>query len=657
MPATIRKKRPAATSKAEHFSKHHIAVPGAGIVTIYVAQDSGGLYYASPAVEWDEPDQQLRNLASHLLPAAGRKFSDAADAAWQAVCEARDYLERLRLDRLTSTQLKRLIMLDDALLQEHDGCRQPSAKIDLATELPAIEWEEAKVECDLIDRHPQNREVPIPSVADLAESIKRTGRVLERVKLRDLGDGRYQMLSGERRWKAVHLILGWETIDADVATMSDAAARALLTICNTQRQDLNDIEKATDLQQLCLPAASGGAGMTEEAAGELYGISVSHVKNLIRLLAAPEPLRALVISRELPSSFLRAALPYLAIKGMEKVIVKEVREWHKKPDEPSQPASDRVPSREEFVMGLRRQSFKMTRSMKQVSLKDCYSEWSIEHANDRLFSPSPEQLDNLMVITVDGFHGKEERATNTKLWDQLQKAAIPDAIAKLKAKRNGKAHRAAGDDTTAAKAETPAERKKREARNCEQLNKRIAGWSHRWRRRLIAERLEQHPDVVNDVTLWLMGQSDLARDTEQQVAKMFGCNQLWQAIRAARSSTVSRADIDRDLARAILTRDDRDWRFPRIPHDVIDDLSELAGLDITAEWRRLQQERAVEYEEFLNLHDRTQLDALAAELKVDTQGASTKKQLVARLNSRARCLQLPKSLAGLAVAKKVRGKK
>lgn len=499
----------------------------------------------------------------------------------------------------------------------------------LADELQLIEWQEAKLECDLISRHPQNRDVPIPSVADLAESIRRTGRVLERVKVRDLGNGRYQMLSGERRWKAVQLILGWETIDADVAKMSDAAARALLTICNTQRQDLNDIEKAVDLQQLCMPVDRGGAGMTQEAAGDLYSMSQSHVANLIRLLAAPESLLKLVIAGEMPSSFLRVALPYLAIPGIDKAIAKEVAGWHKGRGEPGEKPSDRVPTRNEFHRDVRHIAERLTRPLTPAKA-DWWSEHSVQSERNRLFEMTDAVEADLKVIEIEMWCGKQSRATNVKLWDRLQKKAIPAAIAKWKSKKKQKADKSSKGATGSASAtRTPAEQKKLDQQRAKQLAARINAWRHEWLLRLLVPQLDSMPLMVETTMTSLV---------------------FVEAGIAAATAELLRLRLDAPA--------DDQITLPNLSRASVEAFARHFVIDVASEWSAMQQgTKPVEFEMFFLLHDKGQLEKLAGELKVNVHGIGTKKQLVARLIGQPRALPLPKSIATLGTSKKPRGKK
>lgn len=139
-------------------------------------------------------------------------------------------------------------------------------------------------------RHDANRVPTEEAIAAMAASLATHGQ-LEPIVVRDhdvLGTDLWQVLSGETRWRAAER-LGWRTIAARVAQGCDnAAALVCLAAANATRRDLTTIEKAKLIKQLCMPAAEGGAGLSREAAGQVYYLSSSGASNLIRLLDAPE---------------------------------------------------------------------------------------------------------------------------------------------------------------------------------------------------------------------------------------------------------------------------------------------------------------------------------------------------------------------------------
>lgn len=136
---------------------------------------------------------------------------------------------------------------------------------------------------------------------ELAESIRHQG-VIQPVVVRSTGDNQYQLIAGERRWRAAQLA-GVENIPAIVRNVPDEIAIAMALVENIQREDLNPIEEATALKRLVLEFQ-----MTHQEAGEAVGRSRSTVSNLLRLLELSEEVRELVDARHLEMGHARALL-------------------------------------------------------------------------------------------------------------------------------------------------------------------------------------------------------------------------------------------------------------------------------------------------------------------------------------------------------------
>jgi ParB family chromosome partitioning protein len=144
------------------------------------------------------------------------------------------------------------------------------------------------------------------ALAELAESIRAQG-VIQPVVVRDLGLGDYELIAGERRWRASQLA-GLTDIPDVIKAVSDHAALAMALIENIQRQDLDPIEEARGLQRLI-----DEFGLTHDAVAQAVGRSRSAVSNLLRLLQLPEPVQALLHDKQLEMGHARAlvTLPLL----------------------------------------------------------------------------------------------------------------------------------------------------------------------------------------------------------------------------------------------------------------------------------------------------------------------------------------------------------
>lgn len=148
------------------------------------------------------------------------------------------------------------------------------------------------------------------AIADLAESIKVQG-VIQPILARPLSDGHFEIIAGERRWRAAKLA-GLDAIPVLVREVRDDSALAMALIENIQREDLNPIEEAAGIHRLI-----SEFGMTHEAAAEAVGRSRSGVTNLLRLLSLAKPVQDLVLHGRLDMGHGRALLALSGAKQIE----------------------------------------------------------------------------------------------------------------------------------------------------------------------------------------------------------------------------------------------------------------------------------------------------------------------------------------------------
>jgi ParB family transcriptional regulator, chromosome partitioning protein len=139
------------------------------------------------------------------------------------------------------------------------------------------------------------------SLYELAESIRSQG-VMQPVLVRPLGQGRYEIIAGERRVRAAKLA-GLEQLPVLVREVADEAAAVMALIENIQREDLNPLEEAQGLQRLVVEF-----GLTHEQAAQAVGRSRSAASNLLRLLHLAEPVQQLLLTGDLDMGHARALL-------------------------------------------------------------------------------------------------------------------------------------------------------------------------------------------------------------------------------------------------------------------------------------------------------------------------------------------------------------
>ncbi len=139
------------------------------------------------------------------------------------------------------------------------------------------------------------------SLQDLASSIRSQG-VVQPIVVRQLPSGEYEIVAGERRWRAAQ-IAGLSTIPAVVRTIPDEAAIAVALIENIQRENLNPVEEAGALQRLI-----DEFHMTHQQVADSVGRSRAAVSNLLRLLTLNDDVRAMVEQGSLDMGHARALL-------------------------------------------------------------------------------------------------------------------------------------------------------------------------------------------------------------------------------------------------------------------------------------------------------------------------------------------------------------
>lgn len=139
------------------------------------------------------------------------------------------------------------------------------------------------------------------SLEELAQSIKAQG-VMQPIVVRLVAKNTYEIIAGERRWRASKLA-GLKTIPALVRDVSDEAAIAMALIENIQREDLNPIEEAVALQRL-----QKEFELTQQEVANAVGKSRASVANLLRLTGLPDEVKTLLAHGDLEMGHARAIL-------------------------------------------------------------------------------------------------------------------------------------------------------------------------------------------------------------------------------------------------------------------------------------------------------------------------------------------------------------
>lgn len=155
------------------------------------------------------------------------------------------------------------------------------------------------------------------ALIELADSIAQYG-LIQPITVRKLSSGYYQIIAGERRWRASRLA-GLDEVPVRVISADDRRVAELALVENLQREDLNPIEEAQGYKTLMEEY-----GLTQEEAAKSVGKSRPAITNTLRLLTLSEPVRKLVEGGKLSSGHARALLPIqdaeLQLKVAQKVI-------------------------------------------------------------------------------------------------------------------------------------------------------------------------------------------------------------------------------------------------------------------------------------------------------------------------------------------------
>ncbi len=184
-----------------------------------------------------------------------------------------------------------------------DALLGAATRSETAPEPPAVEiLRQVPVEWIERGRYQPRQDLREDTLQELAESIRAQG-VVQPVLVRPLGGDRYELIAGERRWRAAQLA-GLREVPAVIRDLPDRAAIAVALIENIQREDLNPLEEAAALHRLIVEFE-----LTHQQVAEAVGRSRAAVSNLLRLLDLTEDVQGLVRERKLDMGHARALLP------------------------------------------------------------------------------------------------------------------------------------------------------------------------------------------------------------------------------------------------------------------------------------------------------------------------------------------------------------
>lgn len=177
------------------------------------------------------------------------------------------------------------------------------------------------------------------SLEELASSIKAQG-LIQPISVRPVSGSRYEIIAGERRWRAAKLA-GLTTVPVLIRNIPDDAALAMSLIENIQREDLNPLEEAAGIQRLI-----DEFQMTHQQAADAVGRSRSAASNLLRLLQLAKPAQEMLMAGDIEMGHARALLPLskteqgrmaalvadkgFSVRDTERLVAKELNPAQKK---------------------------------------------------------------------------------------------------------------------------------------------------------------------------------------------------------------------------------------------------------------------------------------------------------------------------------------
>ena len=178
-----------------------------------------------------------------------------------------------------------------------------------------------EIDVNLIEANPNQprREFDEVALQELTDSIKEIG-IIQPITLREMPDGKYQIIAGERRWRA-SMRAKMKTIPAYIKAVNEESLMEMALIENIQRQDLNPIEIALAYQHLI-----DQHGLTQEQLSEKIGKNRATIANFLRLLKLPAPVQVGLRNKSIDTGHARALLsidePKMQVKAYNDILAK-----------------------------------------------------------------------------------------------------------------------------------------------------------------------------------------------------------------------------------------------------------------------------------------------------------------------------------------------
>lgn len=341
---------------------------------------------------------------------------------------------------------------------------RPAGAVKAPPSLPSgngIDVRRGKLSEMLAESGPQTLDVPIDRItpsrhnprktfdgqglAELAASIQQSGIIQRLVVRPECSRGRYELIAGERRWRAAKMA-GLKTVPIEIREVTDKQAALLRLEENFRREDLNPIDQALAFQE-----ATTIGGFTQQELADSLHLTQGAIANKIRLLKLPEAWRKKIISGEMSEKAARDLVPYAELPGVLDEAAKALGRGE----------ADRMDP-DDLRYELEGIAHEASRTMTD-------NKW---RGDSPRFKVTPEIEKELDVRKV----GKEKRAFNIALWDKLQGEA------------DEKAERREAKASVEAKAD-PAKQKASAKKQHDIFAKQLYRWKIVWLQKRCAEEL------------------------------------------------------------------------------------------------------------------------------------------------------------------------
>lgn len=499
------------------------------------------------------------------------------------------------------------------------------------------------------NRFNPRQEFPDEEIAELAESLKASGQlqpvVVRRVSAHvvleaiagegDVAD--FEIVAGERRALAA-ASLGWAEIDVIVRECDDAAAAKLAIEENRQRRDISQIEFARGVKRRMELAGLDVAGVAED-----LKLDVSTVRNLFRLLEAPEAWQRRVISREISGTHLRHALPYLHAPAIEAALAKRVDEAVKEEGRLSESEKKWQRTIEDVV-----------RAKAQGLSRFVHTNEGYQSTELKIDKKHP-RFAELDVVYLEGWNGKKPFALNTKLANQLLTEKAKAWKAKHAASEKGGKAGKKGEPT-------PAERKKQAAAAKAEREEALQSLVYDWRRWLCSRAVVGTP-IAEDIVFVSAIDEGICSGRSWQAGNVAGRTLTGKKTEDVGAAWLKATAAERRRAVDVFARESfwsTEEEYPSKRWDVERGQAELLlwcaqlGIDLAAAWRAKNEDGTQAMcgpltERFFDLLTKAELEELAVEWKVATGANDSQADLVKKLRHRPeRVLPLPRMLADVA---------